>query len=185
MKKEEHPVGDGCSLWPVPAETPKYVFARFSMMIRCPDWPWPGPSTPPNDHCFRLTQDDVQPCLWKFRRAPWAVNFQVVPFPTRCWLWIDNIVDGARYFASFVETIPDEGFLYNNEMLICAPGEGAQFGIGTVTWTQEATDLLASLNIERADDLFMELRPLVDGNKVYKFCRLRDATNIAIEFEPD
>ncbi|GAH76571.1 unnamed protein product, partial [marine sediment metagenome] len=33
-------------------------------------------------------------------------------------------------------------------------------------------------------DLFMELRPLPDGKLVYKFCRLRDATNIKILFEP-
>lgn len=37
--------------------------------------------------------------------------------------------------------------------------------------------------MEIANDLFMEMRPLEDGNRVYKFCKLEDATNIAILYD--
>jgi len=185
MSDEPHIYGDDCLRGWEEGKTPKYLYVRFSKIVRCNDDPAPDWLIPPNDRMFKLTQSDRWSCLWEITTNGWHILFDLQFDPPNAILWLEHVPDGLVYFYDVVGTPIDEGFVYTNRNPGCVffgPTEG---GIATVTWTQEATDLLEALNIQRADDLFMEMRPLVDGNKVYKFCRLRDATNISIEFEPD
>lgn len=185
MSDVPHIYEDECPQWPAPSETPKYVYARFSNIIKCPD-PFPGRFRyPPNDHEFKLTQHAVSPCLWTYLGEVWYIEFAIFDDPLRAYLILGDWTVWDTYFQATEEGAVDEGTVYNNVLTDCLFGRAAHHGIATVTWTQEATNLLESINMQRADDLFMEMRPLVDGNKVYKFCRKKDATNISIEFEPD
>lgn len=184
MKDEPIVYGDDCLLGWAEGETPKYVYARFSQIVKCPGDP-PGLTvTPPNDRVFKLTQDSVNPCLWVFENGPWVVTFRIVAGPVRTWLNIENLDDGWFYFDATPEMSPEEGFVYHNEQTDCDGDWGAKDGFGVVTWTPQATDLLEAINLIKGNDLFMELRPLINGRLVYKFCRLEDATNIKILFEP-
>jgi len=185
MKDEPHIYGDDCLLAFPEDKTPKYLYARFSKIVQCPDLP-PGKAfIPPNDKTFKLTQDESVPCKWVYERSPWYVRLDVFSGPVRAVLYIRNMLSGTCFFSADEAGKLEEGTIYNSDCFMCTPLIWGTGGIATVTWTQEATDLLKAINLERADDLFMELRPLADGNKVYKFCKLKDATNIAIEFEPD
>ncbi len=184
MPDVPHIYGDDCLIGFPEGETPKYMYVRFSMLVKCPDPPDQPFTTPPNDRMFKLTQDLVKPCEWRYEGTGWIVGFwYVTPGPDFI-VFLEHVPDYRFYFWGRIAPPVDEGEVYNNELVGCAPLQGATGGIAAVTWTQEATNLLKSINMQRADDLFMEMRPLVDGNKVYKFCRLQDATNIAIEFEP-
>ncbi len=185
MSDVPHVYGDDCLLGFPAGKTPKYVYARFLEIIKCPDIPPIFYEQPPNDRVFKLTQDLVSPCHWGYHIPPWGIDFQIHPAPTGTFLALFQYPPpGAFFYDSYVGPA-DEGYVFTNDLLECIPWNGGTGGIATVTWTQEATNLLKLINMQRADDLFMEMRPLVDGNKVYKFCKLKDATNIAIEFEPD
>lgn len=176
--------GDDCLAAFDAGKTPKYLYARFSQIVQCPDLP-PGPNfIPPNDRVFKLTQDEGVPCRWAYESSPWYVEFDVYSGPVRTVLYIRNMLSGTWYFSANETGPPDEGIVYNNTYFTCTTLVWGTGGIATVTWTPQATDLLASLNMAKANDLFMELFPRDDGKLVYKFCRLQDATNVKILFEP-
>lgn len=184
MDDEPIEYGDDCLLGFDPGKTPKYLYVRFSLVVKCPDV-GPNPfEMPPNDRVFKLTQHVTNPCDWVYLTTPWRVFFTVVPEPVRNWLLLADTPLGRWYFFDSVDGVPDEGHVFHNWATVCDPGVPSIEGIAIVTWTKQATDILESINMEKAQDLFMEMRPLDDGKLVYKFCRLKDATNIAILFEP-
>lgn len=176
--------GDDCNIGFDPDETPLDVYARFIGMVKCPDNPPTIYSTPPNDRTFRLHQDPGIPCRWAVTSGAWDIVFWMTPLPLRTTLTIQNNVDLGNYFTAQPLGIKGEGFVITNEILACQPWTGAHLGIGVITWTPQATALLAAINLAKSKDLFMELFPREDGKLVYKFCRLKDATNIKILFEP-
>ncbi len=184
MPDEDIAYGNNCNIGFDPGETPLDVYARFIGMVQCPDNPPTFYSTPPNDRVFRLRQDPGVPCRWFIASDPWDVTFWMTPAPLRTSLFIQNNVDLGLYFSAQPLGIKAEGFVITNEILVCQPFFGAHLGIGVVTWTPQATALLEALNLKKGRDLFMELFPRDDGKLVYKFCRLRDSTNIKILFEP-
>lgn len=177
--------GNDCHIAFDPGETPFNIYARFIGMVKCPDQPPIFWSTPPNDRAFKLTQDPGIPCRWSISSGPWDVVFWMTPLPLRTTLTVQNNIDLGNYFTAQPLGIKAEGYVLHNEILSCQPWNGAHLGIGVVTWTPQATDILSAINLSKGYDLFMELRPRADGKLVYKFCRLKDATNIAILFELD
>ncbi len=171
-------------LW-LPGETPKYVYMRFSLIKKCDkeeciEWP-----VPPNDRVFKLTQSDVDPCYWQYL-GDWLVEWQLrVTVGTWCSYGLYYPPGFKWYFRADFNTQGDDARFATN-ICTCEPFNMCGYdGIAVVTWKLEAKAILNSLNMKALSDIFMEMRPLVDGNKVYKFCRLEDATNIAIEYESD
>ncbi len=173
--------GSDCLLKFNAGETPMYLYARFSKLEKCPA----AVSTPPNDRMFKLTQAPGAPCLWAYDTATWYIWMEFIAFPVSTRLHILHRPSGDNYFTNQVMAYIDEGHVFTNEYNACGLQVGAIGGIGVVTWNPQATKLLKDINMKKAADLFMELRPLVNGKLVYKFCRLQDATNISILFEPD
>lgn len=167
-----------------PAKTPKYVYARFSLVKRRTDQVPDVCITPANDRMFKLTQDPMEPCAWFYDQSGWTVRFDLVMQGVgKTWLYLDDTI-GNHYYSSITDTDCEEGKVLHNdfdgtELFLCGYN-----GIACVTWTPQATDILKSINMEKAANLFMELRPLANGKLVYKFCKLQDATNIKILFEP-
>lgn len=176
--------GDNCNIGWAPGKTPKFVYARFSGLVKCPDNPPTFYSIPPNDRVFRLRQDVGIPCRWAVSSGPWDVTLWLTPLPLRTTLVIQNNVDLGLYFSAQPLGIKGEGFVITNEILACQPWHGAHLGVGVVTWTPQATEILEAVNIGKAYDLFMELFPLEDGKLVYKFCQRKYSTNVKILFEP-
>jgi len=173
-------VTDDCLLKFEPGETPKYLYARFSKLETCP----PPAPTAPNDRVFKLTQDPELPCCWEYFSDEWYVSFEYLQDPDLSRLFIIHQITMQWYFFDAVDGHVDEGYVFHNDNTECFWDIGGIDGLGVITWTHQATELLEKINMERAQDLFMELHPLEDGKLVYKFCRLQDATNIAILFEP-
>ncbi|MBA7582480.1 hypothetical protein ES708_24408 [subsurface metagenome] len=173
--------GNDCLLKFDAGTTPKYMFARFSQLVRCPG----AVAIPPNDRAFKLTQVPGVDCMWDYDIDPWYISLEFVAFPLATELRILHRPSADMYFFDSVAEYVDEGYVFTNEFGVCGLQVGAVGGTGVVTWRLETIALMKALNIEPAYDLFMEMRPLVDGNKVYKYCRLKDGTNIAIEFESD
>lgn len=180
-----HIYGNDCIRGFPAGKTPKYIYARFSLMVKCPDAPPIFYPIPPNDRVFKLTQDPEDACWWWYRIDPWYVGFEYRSFPNRTIFVLLHEPLPAWYFHIVEPLITDEGHVFHTDLDECLWDVGATGGIATVTWIHEATDILESINMQRADDLFMEMRPLENDNKVYKFCRRRDATNISILFQPD
>lgn len=183
--KDEIVYGDDCLTCFEEGETPKYVYARFSNIRICKD-PWcVGMPSPPNDRVFKLTQMEDHACRWRFEDDAWQVTWYAVNPPTYgARLIINEKPNWFEYFFGF--TLPeDECETFFDNKAVCAEGTCGVGGIGIVTWRLESIAILKSLNMKAMSDIFMEMRPLVDGNRVYKYCRLQDATNIAIEFEPE
>ncbi|MBA7617483.1 hypothetical protein ES703_24798 [subsurface metagenome] len=184
MPDEPIDYGVTCTHCPGLSPTPKYMYARFSLIIKCTGLGYEQCKSPPNDRPFKLTQVTGTPCSWYYLSGDWNVYYS-------CWSAVDGkarlkIEDNLSqaYFEETVLADPDEGIVWHNTLgcvpgLICGSG-----GIGIITWNPQATELLKNINMKKARDLFMELRPLEDGKLVYKFCRLQDATNISILFEP-
>ncbi len=184
MKDEPIVYGADCLRGFDADKTPKYIYIRFSQIVKCPDWDEVVYQIPPNDRVFKLTQDDVHPCLWEVTTTGWHVIFDLqFDYPDTI-VWLEYIPDGKVYFFDVVPLPVEEGIVFHNNNTDCLLGRSAHGGIATVTWTPQATDILEAINMKKAYDLFMELRPLEDGKLVYKFCRLQDATNIKILFEP-
>ncbi len=175
--------GDDCLLAFDPDKTPLNVYARFNLMEQCPLELPPFHPIPPNDRVFKLTQLEDVPCGWKVNSGDWEVTFEIIGGPVRTTLTLFNTADASTYFYEQVVAFQDEGIVFHNSILVCQPWYGAHLGIAVVTWTPQATALLEAINLEKAYDLFMELRPLEDGNLVYKFCKLQDATNIKMLYD--
>lgn len=182
--KDEIVYGNPCPIGFPDGDTPKYLYVRFSQIIKCPDWPPTFFETPPNDHAFKLTQSETYACVWQVTTTDWNVVVDLQFNPTKIIFWLEHMPDGRVYFYSLTDTPLVEGKAYHNENLDCGIGYASVGGFATVTWRLQTLKVMGLLNIKTAKDLFMELRPRKDGKLVYKFCRLQDATNIAIEFEP-
>lgn len=184
MPEIEIEYGDNCLACFPSGETPKYVYARFSLMEKCTGPGFGNCHTPPNDRMFKLTQHVSIPCAWTLTTGVWTIGYRawnVANNKSRLYLYDDF---SQYYFTQYEPSCQAEGFVYVS-VLTCTPGlECTLGGIGVVTWTPQATALLESINMKKARDLFMELRPLANGKLVYKFCRLQDVTNISILFEP-
>jgi len=179
--KTEIEYGDDCPAgWDI-GKTPKFVYVRFSQIEKCPD----PRLIPPNDRVFKLTQEEYAPCDWLYEDSIWRIAFQVAADPDFTWLWMTHHETGDEYFQETPAGLPDEGRIYHNSITACDVRHGAKNGIATVTWGLETLKVRGLLNIKTQKDLFMEMRPLANGNKVYKYCKLKDATNIKIKYEPD
>ncbi len=180
MPDEPIEYGDNCAAGWTPGLTPKYVHARFAGIEKCPD-----PNLiPPNDRSFKLTQEEFAPCDWWYESGAWRVEFMVAAAPDFVWLTLTDHEAGVTHFEAVIPGPPVDGHVYHNENLVCGGALGGINGIAVVTWTPQATQLLKDINLTKGKDLFMELFPKPDGNLVYKFCRLQDATNIKVLFEP-
>ncbi len=150
----------------------------------CPGALDPHCTIPPNDRTFKLTQRDGLPCRYLYDGTDWKVWVNLwVAAPGQGSLVLQDSVPWT-YFEGYFDTCPGEGIVVANDIVGCAPHDCISGGIGVITWTPQATELLEAINLAKGADLFMELFPLADGKLVYKFCRLQDATNIKILFEP-
>lgn len=180
QNKDEIEYGNDCSAgWDI-GKTPKFVYARFSLIEKCPD----PMIIPPNDRVFKLTQEEYAPCDWLYEGSIWRVVWMVAADPAFVWLILTDHNTGVSYFQETPAGTPCENHIYHNENPGCDDFHGGIDGIATVTWGLESLRIRGLLNIETQKDLFMEMRPLADGNKVYKYCNLKDATNVAILFVP-
>ncbi len=165
-------------------ETPKYVYVRFSQIKKC-DIPFCAAApSPANDRVFKLTQDPDHPCQWTYTNE-WMVDWWLhsVP-PTYAYFELYHYPSAARYFYDFYNANDrDPRFTHNisscEEIYTCGYG-----GIAAVTWKLESLKVMELLNIKTQNDLFMEMRPLDDGSKVYKYCKLSQATNIKVLYAP-
>lgn len=184
MPDVPHVYGVDCLAGWDAGETPMYLYARFSLIIQCPQWNGPEHTTPPNDRMFKMEQVDGIPCRWEYFGTKWFIQLTVAVDPLRVDFFLVNNDDGATYFGDSPLGHIVEGYVYHNDITFCEPFYGGAEGIAVVTWTHQATELLEAINMQRGNDLFMELFPLPDGKLVYKFCNLRDTTNIKILFEP-
>lgn len=173
--------GNDCLLGWEEGKTPKYVYARFSQIVKCPD----GDYTPPNDRVFKLTQDPEAPCWWAYRRDKWTIYFVIHGPPVYSWIELRQFEPAIIYFTDYVWGPPEEGRVFYNDNPACVANIGGASGMGVITWRLETLKIMKALNIEPAYNLFSEMRPLPDGNKVYKFCKLQYGMNIAIEYESD
>ena len=184
MKDEPIVYGDNCLRGFDAGKTPKYVYIRFSQIIKCPDTNGVQFEIPPNDRPFKLTQEEAHPCLWEITTTGWHVILDLqFDFPNTI-VWLEHLPDGRVYFWDHPVTPIAEGTVYHNLNLDCLLFRASHSGIAVITWTPQATDLLKSINMAKGNDLFMELFPIDNGQLVYKFCRLKDATNVKILFEP-
>ena len=178
--KDEIVYGDDCLAVFPEGETPMYVYARFSKIVTCPG----ALFTAPNDRTFKLTQVEDHPCWWSYiQPEAWVVTFRYLPSPSRTQL-ILSAPPNFLFFAKVEPTYIDEGVVLHNDQKACAGWVHGIEGIGIVTWQLETIRLLKLLNMKSLSDIFMEMRPLVDGYRVYKFCRLHDATNVKILYLP-
>jgi len=165
-------------------ETPKYIYMRFSVIKKCNTEFCVGAPSPWNDHCFKLTQSAVNPCKWTYTND-WMVTWQLVSVPpTYVHFELYHYPSEARYFYDYYNANDrDPRFTANTlgceEIFTCGYN-----GIAIATWRLESIELMTALNIEKSNKILMEMRPLANGRKVYKFCGLRDSTNIAILLEP-
>jgi len=184
MPDEPIDYGNNCNVCFASGETPEYVYARFSLIDICTGVGFGTCHHPPNDRTFKLTQVVGTPCSWRYQSALWNVYYQQWRISDgKGGLKIeDDLSRGV--FEETVNACPPEGLVFHNTLGCVAGTTCGTGGIGVVTWTPQATDILESINLEKATDLFMELRPLANDKLVYKFCKLQDATNIAILFEP-
>lgn len=173
--------GDDCLLKFDEGKTPKYVYARFSNIKACPI----APRVPPNDRTFKLTQLEGLPCKWTYAGDKFDVAFEYIVEPPSTHLIITGWPPLDYYFWSLVDGFTDEGEVVANEYTECVGTELGHGGIGVVTWQLQTLKIMKSLNINPSQKLFMEMHPLVDGNKVYKLCQINYGMNIAIEFESD
>lgn len=176
--------GDNCNLGFYPGKTPKYLYVRFSKMVKCPDWDTKVYSTPPNDRVFKLTQHDGIPCWWDIETANWFIHFNLGVTWPGITLNLVHLWDEATYFKSLINYPLQEGHVYPNDIEECNHVYGAHGGIAVVTWKLESLKVMGLLNIKTQNDLFMEMRPKDNGARVYKYCKLKDATNIAIKYKP-
>jgi len=184
MPDEPLEYGNDCLARFDPGKTPKHIYARFSQIIKCDPHTPPVCHTPPNDVVFKLTQDAVSPCVFMYNQSGWIVTCHFAfGAPHRTYLQLQD-TPGFLYFYDSALTPVDEGYIFRNSFTLCGAIECAHHGIGIITWTDHATELLEALNIGKAYDLFMELFPLEDGKLVYKFCKVKDGINIKILFEP-
>jgi len=186
QRMEDIPIdyGDDCPQWPGPGKTPKYLYVRFSQIIKCPPWNETEYEIPPNDRVFKLTQHELHPCLWTYSGTAWFVFLEVPVEQPRMNFYLQSNTTGVLYFTNFPTEPPTDGYIFHNELACDDILHGGTCGIAVVTWTPQATALLEAINLAKGYDLFMELFPLENGRLVYKFCRLQDATNIKILFQP-
>lgn len=184
MPDEPIEYGNNCSNCFDPDKTPEFLYARFSLIAQCPPPIRPSCRIPPNDRVFKLSQTGIYPCGYLYDGTEWRVHITLWRSPPAQGSFRLEDVDGNIYFDVMFDVCPDEGIVYHSDMVDCLGQDCAVGGIGVFTWTPQATEILEAINLAKGEDLFMELRPLPDGKLVYKFCRLKDATNIKILFEP-
>lgn len=172
--------GNDCSLKFPAGETPKYLYARYISIETCPG----APIIAPNDTTFKMPQTGPSPCIWIYNGPLWHCEFfyNAVGVYSRLYLKYKPTFD--HYFLADIAGYVDEGTVFHNGIDNCLGVNQGKHGIGIVTWTLEALEVLSLINIPTSDDLFMELFPIADGSRVYKFCKLQDATNVKILYDP-
>jgi len=182
--KSDIEYGNDCLYCWEAGSTPKSVYVRLSEVEKCSDAWCDSLPSPPNNHVFRLEQSPIDSCLFCYFGTSWNVRYHAIhSYYEACRLWVWHVPWTSHYFYSATELgVNCAAFFYNQN--ICVNPHCGLGGYGIVTDKLESIDLLSALNIELAGDLFMEMVPLDDGSRVYKYCKLKDGTNIKIKLEP-
>ncbi len=175
--------GEDCLAGFDAGKTPKYVYARFADVVKCTIGVVPEPPIPPNDKAFKLTQTEGNACLWTYFSDVWNIWFEVLADPLRTTLALYFSDYIYFYFGDLADVPPEEGFIYANDIDTCDTGAGAKDGIAVVTWRLLSLTVLGLINIETANDLFLELFPVVGDHLIFKYCKLQDGTNVKILYE--
>jgi len=182
--KTEIKYGDDCITCWEAGLTPKSVYVRLANVEKCSDAWCDGFPSPPNNHAFCLEQVPSFPCFYHYSGHGWELTYRARhTFFYPCGLWISSLPISRNYFHSETDIGTDCSAFFLNQNTCIFPNCGIN-GQAIVTDKLESIELLCALNIETSNDLFMEMSPLDDGSRVYKYCNLKVGTNVKIKLEP-
>lgn len=172
-------IGGECAHWPVPAETPRYIFAMFYGIERGNN---PGAKQPPNGHVFRLTQVDGQPCLFVFENIAmdWRVELGIDPAQTWILLRTPEVFPDYYFYDGPFESPPDEYYLFHNDYIWPFNNWGWD-GHCIIFWDDPFVLVPHDLGLDYLPDLMLEVFS-DDNNEIYlKYCSLQGHVNITIK----
>lgn len=164
------------SRWPA-GQTPKYIYATFSGITNCTWSHHPAP----NGQIFRLTQSDVNNCMWDLLGSVWHVTFRadrIIPDNSQLDLF-DH--DGWSFFTDRQVACPPELQPYVNDQSACILMYAGAGGYGTIWWNERVLDLVKWFCLESGDRLMYDVFPVNSDFEVHRFADQRDHTNIKIK----
>lgn len=174
--------GEPCSgceevLWGI-GKTPKFVYARFSQLERCPGIDWTLYPVPPNNRVFKLEQREDHPCWWRYRLdLGWEINWQICyDLPPYSKLFMGH-APGGTYFQSITPAEHKCVGSFANQN-VCNGLFFAHGGFGWIEWKQIAINLAKDLDITLGHHLFYEVFQIDIETVVYKFTDTTRGINV-------
>jgi hypothetical protein len=163
------------SLWPV-GQTPLHIYAFVAGILRCPL----GTYQPPNNHIFKLTQEEFEPCSWRWTGPKWHVHYTPatgIGLGSHFDLADHN---GKLHFWHDGNNCPPENSVFLNDLLDCLGSQHARLGFVIIFWTDAALKIAEALNFSFDENLFLEQFSTGSDPIVLKFCQVPTSTNVKI-----
>ncbi len=183
LPKPYYDAGNDCLTCFAANTTPDKVYVRFFLVDPCVPHTPPACKVPPNDRVFVVPQQPGFPCNYDYVDANWHVQFTFnLPGPHRSWLLLTD-QPGFLYFSDTIPGCMPDGHVFHNSYVACGALECASGGIGIVSWTHEALDLMAKLVIPTGDTTFMEFFADAANNNVYRFASHYFRMNLKVKAE--
>lgn len=168
----------GCTIPPgtlwEPGETPLNIWVYFAGIKKC-FW---FTDDPPNGSTFKLTQMDIEHCLWTHSGSVWTVQLNMCfDFPAKSSLML--LDSGMQIqFNSRGVPCPEECTIFNNGPEFFPPPPDFPEGVAVIHWMGIVLTLVVSMSLPSASKLMHELFVTDDDKIVHKFCMPKYSMNV-------
>lgn len=179
--KEIEP-GLECGHWDPPAETP---IALYCMFWDVEKGDRVGAREPPNGHLFKLDQNPLSPCDWKYVNLTfgWEISFILQAAVMTVHLQ-DAVFRDNTYFTHNKDYPPLSEYEVFTNVIQWPAGKWGWSGHCVIFWMVGILPLAAAFGFDSVDDTLFEFFAVSTTEFVVKFCSLELRANISIKISP-
>jgi len=159
--------------WPA-GGTPEYIWVSFSGLVNCGFSHHPAP----NGKLFRLTQSNINHCLWVLVGSVWFIEFQshqIIPALSKIRL-LDHT--GWSFFVSQGPPCPFEYWRFPNNQAACVLMYAGSAGWATVWWGDGILDMVEWFGLSPGSSLFYDVSFSAPAFEYHRFADREQRTNV-------
>jgi len=172
-----------CLNWDPPEDTPLHIYAIFWEVLEGDE---PGAFPPPNLHCFKLVQTELEPCVWEYLNTDFGWKVLVGVTPTQTWIDLQDTINPANhYFGRTLDLSPPHEYCTFSNIYQHEFGNYGYGGFAFIFWLDLVKWTVSALGMDHVNDVMLETFPIDESNMIIKLCSKTLTVNVKLKFSSE